>query len=231
MVSLFGISKKLYDKYSFNAARSIVCGATISLDWYAEGCVVSMPHAALFVVQRPKKKNKEAIYWVSMPHAALFVVQLHRSQPLSRAGRKGVLESGRFFALFLLTAAAFLPPTGGKNRRNPLCGMGCAILERHSGRMRLCAVAAALSTLLHHVHIIPKNTDVGKQILTFFSSHLPCGRQYPTILERFVPILDGHLRGFALPVGALRVVPVEHVGKLRHRVPMAFIDLRVKTLP
>ena len=192
---------------SFNAARSIVCGATTDT--------------------RRIETNTD----VSMPHAALFVVQLHRSQPLSRAGRKGVLESGRFFALFLLTAAAFLPPTGGKNRRNPLCGMGCAILERHSGRMRLCAVAAALSTLLHHVHIIPKNTNVGKQILTFFSSHLPCGRQYPTILERFVPILDGHLRGFALPVGALRVVPVEHVGKLRHRVPMAFIDLRVKTLP
>ena len=90
-----------------HAARGFVCGAAESVNgevtresrfqcrtrlcvWCSpaqaprarQGGCVSMPHAALWVVQRtiggfPHEKK------VSMPHAALWVVQPHRSQPLS----------------------------------------------------------------------------------------------------------------------------------------------------
>ena len=46
--------------YGFNAARGFVGGAT-----------------------PPSGNEEEMLIVVSMPHAALWVVQLHRSQPLS----------------------------------------------------------------------------------------------------------------------------------------------------
>jgi len=52
----------------------------------------------------------------------LYVVQLRRSQPLSRAGREGILESRRFFVPFFPYGATFLPKNHGVNRRIPLCG-------------------------------------------------------------------------------------------------------------
>ena len=92
----------------FNAARGFVGGATVQvskIELYAtkfqcrtrlcgwcnhygigstvEVAVVSMPHAALWVVQHPKIKHILNFLPVSMPHAALWVVQLRRSQPLS----------------------------------------------------------------------------------------------------------------------------------------------------
>ena len=44
---------------------------------------VSMPHAALWVVQQEINRLVEIIERVSMPHAALWVVQPRRSQPFS----------------------------------------------------------------------------------------------------------------------------------------------------
>ena len=62
---------------SFNAARGFVCGASPErssiLLGFAKG--VSMPHAALFVVQGEELPTTTTRYKVSMPHAALFVVQ------------------------------------------------------------------------------------------------------------------------------------------------------------
>ena len=86
-------------KNSFNAARGFVCGASIIGPIKHSSNEVSMPHAALFVVQVfidstfhyywtfqcrtrlclwCKTSSYEVVYWkykVSMPHAALFVVQ------------------------------------------------------------------------------------------------------------------------------------------------------------
>ena len=80
-----------------HAARGFVRGAA-GIKAFCRGCCtrVSMPHAALCVVQRtiggfPHEKE------VSMPHAALWVVQPHRSQPLSPWGEKALLESLRKF--------------------------------------------------------------------------------------------------------------------------------------
>ena len=62
----------------FNAARGFVGGAADQ--WYrpwGKG-FVSMPHAALWVVQPRGNKNALRAVLVSMPHAALWVVQHHR---------------------------------------------------------------------------------------------------------------------------------------------------------
>ena len=62
---------------SFNAARSIVCGATSRRRRQRHGLhPVSMPHAALYVVQLHTFEPVRSEAPVSMPHAALYVVQL-----------------------------------------------------------------------------------------------------------------------------------------------------------
>ena len=115
-----------------------------------------MPHAAFYVVQQLMRDGQievdsefqcrtQHFMWcnsvvtreymtdfVSMPHAAFYVVQLRRSQPLSRAGREGVLESRRFFVPFSPYGAAFSPKNHGVNRRLPLCGAGL----RQNGKSR-----------------------------------------------------------------------------------------------
>ena len=139
----------------FNAARSILCGATGLKETFdirckfqcrtqhfmwcndvrhplQNGAEVSMPHAAFYVVQRSMQFLQPLGCAVSMPHAAFYVVQLRRSQPLSRAGREGVLESRRFFVPFSPYGAAFSPKNRGVNRRLPLCGAGL----RQNGKSR-----------------------------------------------------------------------------------------------
>ena len=119
------------------------------------GLEVSMPHAAFYVVQLNRfmllrsygefQCRTQHFMWcnsgasasaprmtVSMPHAAFYVVQLRRSQPLSRAGREGVLESRRFFVPFPPYGAEFSPKKRGVNRCLPLCGAGL----RQNGKSR-----------------------------------------------------------------------------------------------
>ena len=62
----------------FNAARGFVGGAASHRKKdSASQCTVSMPHAALWVVQQYNKNCPCAcLHIVSMPHAALWVVQL-----------------------------------------------------------------------------------------------------------------------------------------------------------
>ena len=92
----------------FNAARGFVGGAAFAMPveifrrllfqcrtrlcWWCSLYVaydmdlpeqVSMPHAALLVVQHAMCVALLQLGYVSMPHAALLVVQPHRSQPFS----------------------------------------------------------------------------------------------------------------------------------------------------
>ena len=62
--------------HRFNAARGFVGGAAKIRLLMLEGFFVSMPHAALWVVQRNYMYIVIRIRTVSMPHAALWVVQL-----------------------------------------------------------------------------------------------------------------------------------------------------------
>ena len=62
---------------SFNAARGFVGGATkMNAKIELELDEVSMPHAALWVVQHERYSTSYDLEKVSMPHAALWVVQL-----------------------------------------------------------------------------------------------------------------------------------------------------------
>ena len=82
---------------------------------------VSMPHAALWVVQPEKYKGFRTLFlWVSMPHAALWVVQPHRSQPLSPYGEKALLESLRKFEMSDGKYVKYLFLFSFSLRRNPL---------------------------------------------------------------------------------------------------------------
>ena len=72
------------DEEGFNAARGFVGGAAKIRLLMLEGFFVSMPHAALWVVQRNYMYIVIRIRTVSMPHAALWVVQRNCPHPLGR---------------------------------------------------------------------------------------------------------------------------------------------------
>ena len=61
---------------SFNAARGFVGGASCVLNKFNYLTTVSMPHAALLVVQVRSSYFIIGLCLVSMPHAALLVVQV-----------------------------------------------------------------------------------------------------------------------------------------------------------
>ena len=73
---------EIYD-LRFNAARGFVGGAAVLENVSPADIDVSMPHAALWVVQQQHDQVGYGLPLVSMPHAALWVVQLRRSQLLS----------------------------------------------------------------------------------------------------------------------------------------------------
>ena len=58
-----------------HAARGFVGGAAANAVNIVREVLVSMPHAALWVVQLPFYKIARKLHIVSMPHAALWVVQ------------------------------------------------------------------------------------------------------------------------------------------------------------
>ena len=72
----------------FNAARGFVSGAVNFLETTVLICsAVSMPHAALWVVQQPTCSIRSFTHPVSMPHAALWVVQPGAGHPTLAASR------------------------------------------------------------------------------------------------------------------------------------------------
>ena len=75
-ISIFRLQRS-----SFNAARGFVGGAaTKVIVVKILGVKVSMPHAALWVVQLTLNDQTVNFYAVSMPHAALWVVQRRRER-------------------------------------------------------------------------------------------------------------------------------------------------------
>ena len=66
-----------------HAARGFVGGAAANAVNIVREVLVSMPHAALWVVQLVVSEFNFCFLEVSMPHAALWVVQPRRSQLFS----------------------------------------------------------------------------------------------------------------------------------------------------
>ena len=99
---------------SFNAARGFVGGATgRGLQGTRRSGIVSMPHAALWVVQQVAELQADVHMIVSMPHAALWVVQ-----PLLLVRTFKILpgfNAARGFVGGATTSLAALVPLGGKS--------------------------------------------------------------------------------------------------------------------
>ena len=165
---------------------------------------VSMPHAALFVVQLRGEMAcfanwefqcrtqhclwcNRACAWVcvaegvSMPHAALFVVQqmfcvtsktMNKFQcrtqhfmwcnsvarsPCPARGERAFWKVVDFLCRFSLMGRHFHRKIAASISVFPCAAQGCAKMENRDGRMRLCGIAVAFSTFLHHGCIISEN--------------------------------------------------------------------------
>ena len=109
------------DNGCFNAARGFVGGATSTSISHRSIFLSFQCRTRLC-----GWCNSEFFQWiadndlVSMPHAALWVVQPHRSQPLSPYGEKALLESLRKFEMSDGKYMKYLFLFSCSLRRNPL---------------------------------------------------------------------------------------------------------------
>ena len=106
---------------SFNAARGFVGGATSEqvAEWRSSSMFQCRTRLCGWCNRRFANlwRHNSA---VSMPHAALWVVQPHRSQPLSPYGEKALLESLRKFEMSDGKYVKYLFLFSFSLRRNPL---------------------------------------------------------------------------------------------------------------
>ena len=106
---------------SFNAARGFVGGATSEqvAEWRSSSMFQCRTRLCGWCNRRFANlwRHNSA---VSMPHAALWVVQPHRSQPLSPYGEKALLESLRKFEMSDGKYVKYLFLFSCSLRRNPL---------------------------------------------------------------------------------------------------------------
>ena len=112
------------------SVRSVIVSMPLAALFVVQGtmlrgtCIrspVSMPLAALFVVQVFYFGICATLYIVSMPLAALFVVQARRSQPLYLLCPTALLESLRMFEMVVGKDAKHLFQYDFSLRRNSLC--------------------------------------------------------------------------------------------------------------
>ena len=164
----------------FNAARSILCGATGGYRCHWRRCCFNAARSILCGATR-SDGDRSVAGAVSMPHAAFYVVQLHRLPP--RCGEGGFNAARSILCGATPSLAALVPrgargvfwkvvdflcrfPLMGRNFHRkitasigafPCAAQGCAKMENRDGRMRLCGIAVAFSTFLHHGCIISEN--------------------------------------------------------------------------
>ena len=122
-----------------------VCRDRYAKRYIFGGGSVSMPHAALCVSRRERRRYHG--YLCQGFNAARSIVCVETLCPaaLVPRGLRRYFGKTRFFAPFLASADELCPEKWGSHRRCPLCGAGCTVLERRNGGMRLCARAGALS--------------------------------------------------------------------------------------
>ena len=136
----------------FNAARSIVCGATQLIGVSAPQLVVSMPHAALYVVQRYK-----------------HVIGIRRAEFQCRTQHCMWCNSD-FLYRFSLMGRHFHRKTTASIGAFPCAARSCAQMENGDGRMRLCGIAVAFSTFLHLLYHIKYDMTFQHYSHSFFTS-------------------------------------------------------------
>ena len=130
----------------FNAARGFVGGVATYRQCNSCPRVVSMPHAALWVVQRLRRRAQRGDRGVSMPHAAIPFRPHHRfAVPLPRS-RRGGLVTRRF--LVKSRNISFPRRCGGSGERSepigalmPHAALWLVQLRREHGCCRSTAVS------------------------------------------------------------------------------------------
>ena len=142
---------------SFNAARSILCGATPIIPASAPEFVVSMPHAAFYVVQPTQTFATyiSAKFQCRTQHF-MWCNSVARS-PCPARGERAFWKVVGFLCRFPLMGRNFHRKIAASIGVFPCAAQGCAKMENRDGRMRLCGIAVAFSTFLHHVCIIAEN--------------------------------------------------------------------------
>ena len=113
------LSKRLI--MCFNAARSIVCGATSNAQPNTRPYDVSMPHAALYVVhRRPSASFGMRRFQCRTQHCMWCNSVAH--SPCPAQSERAFWKVVDFFVPFFPYGAAFSPKNHGVNRRVPVCG-------------------------------------------------------------------------------------------------------------
>ena len=163
----------------FNAARSIVCGATCCRFWrmcFVREFQCRTQHCMWCNPGDGRRLRLQAD--VSMPHAALYVVQLFSRSVVAKAmvgfnaarsivcgatpsltalvprRARGHFGKSSIFYRFSLIGRHFHRKTTALIGAFPCAARSCAQMENGDGRMRLCGIAVAFSTFLHLLYHI-----------------------------------------------------------------------------
>ena len=132
VVQLNGL-KETFDIRCFNAARSILCGATTFDIRYKTGLKFQC--------------RTQHFMWCN---------SVARS-PCPARGERAFWKVVDFLCRFPLMGRNFHRKIAASIGVFPCAAQGCAKMENRDGRMRLCGIAVAFSTFLHHVCIIAEN--------------------------------------------------------------------------
>ena len=154
----------------FNAARSILCGATQQNLSSHHRLYVSMPHAAFYVVQPPQLQQRlsgarfqcrtQHFMWCNGKVEGVDAVcekfqcrtqhfmwcnSVARS-PCPARGERAFWKVVDFLCRFPLMGRNFHRKIAASSGVFPCAAQGCAKMENRDGRMRLCGIAVAFST-------------------------------------------------------------------------------------
>ncbi len=116
-----------------------------------------MPHAAFYVVQL-KKYGADIftdLFQCRTQHF-MWCNSVARS-PCPARGERAFWKVVDFLCRFPLMGRNFHRKIAASIGVFPCVAQGCAKMENRDGRMRLCGIAVAFSTFLHHVCIIAEN--------------------------------------------------------------------------
>ena len=160
----------LIDQVSFNAARSIVCGATRTVKHLETFLPVSMPHAALYVVQLPENSDPNDLskFQCRTQHCMWCNSVAH--SPCPAQSERAFWKVVDFLYRFSLMGRHFHRKTTALIGAFPCAARSCAQMENGDGRMRLCGIAVAFSTFLHLLYHIKYDMTFQHYSHSFFTS-------------------------------------------------------------
>ena len=135
------------------------------------GCAgVSMPHAALYVVQlfSVKRQGDDGLFQCRTQHCMWCNSAAH--SPCPAQGERAFWKVVDFLYRFSLIGRHFHRKTTASIGAFPCAARSCAQMENGDGRMRLCGIAVAFSTFLHLLYHIKYDMTFQHYSHSFFTS-------------------------------------------------------------